>query len=446
MKKQVLAGIAIALTLASCKKDEPYVANNSNSSSTGEEVTNNASEQEKLIEELRTYAPTAETKTVDVKKIIEFTTEEGNVITFPSNAFVDESGNPITGNVDISVTEITDVSEMILSGMMTNSDQGPLSSQGEFNIEVTKDGEEVFLDEGKNITIENTTAEPDTAMIGWTWIPDGEEGSSTTDGEWTRNEFEENNPCKRYKALWRDLFTTEAGDPSLIWPKISEFKNFIFTELGKEIDISDDNILVNDYVYSPDITAGYTGYDYRFTNFTDQWLFNKWTEFNIVATKDKTDDGIFDATGYDTQIYLTSDSACAVYHPSTGYINLNPFAIQITFSELGYCNLDRLFGEYGIIDYCKLNANIPDYAEVKCLFLSENGAVSMHSHADTQFTAKRLPNGYETTFLVYFKEGDKIKFGTQKITIAEEMEFDTSNLITLNNVDELAEEIKKLVE
>lgn len=443
MKKQVLAGIAIALTLASCKKDEPYVANNSNSSSTGEEVTNNASAQEKLIEELRTYAPTAETKTADVKKIIEFTTEEGNVITFPSNAFVDASGNPITGNVDISVTEINDVSEMILSGMMTNSDQGPLSSQGEFNIEVTKDGEEVFLDEGKNITIENTSAEPDTAMIGWTWIPDGEEGSSTTDGEWTRNEFEENNPCKRYKALWRDLFTTEAGDPAVIWPKISEFKNFIFTELGKEIDISNEKILVNDNIYDWDSSVWLS---YEFTNFTDQWSLNKSSEFYIVATGDKADSGIFDATGYDTQIYLTKDSACAVFHPSTGYIDLNPFAIQITFSELGWCNLDRLFAEYGFIENCKLNANIPDYADVKCVFLSENGAVSMGSHADNEFTVKNLPDGYETTFLVYFKDGDKIKFGTQKITIAEEMEFDTSNLITLNNVDELADEIKKLVE
>ena len=423
MKKQVLAGIAIALTLASCKKDEPYVANNSNSSSTGEEVTNNASAQEKLIEELRTYAPTAETKTADVKKIIEFTTEEGNVITFPSNAFVDASGNPITGNVDISVTEINDVSEMILSGMMTNSDQGPLSSQGEFNIEVTKDGEEVFLDEGKNITIENTSAEPDTAMIGWTWIPDGEEGSSTTDGEWTRNEFEENNPCKRYKALWRDLFSTEAGDPAVIWPKISEFKNFIFTELGKEIDISNEKILVNDHIFDWDSSVYLS---YEFTNFTDQWSLNKSSEFYVVATGDKADSAIFDATGYDTQIYLTKDSACAVFHPSTGYIDLNPFAIQITFSELGWCNLDRLFAEYGFIENCKLNANIPDYADVKCVFLSENGAVSMGSHADNEFTVKNLPDGYETTFLVYFKEGDKIKFGTQKITIAEEMEFDTS--------------------
>ena len=49
-------------------------------------------------------------------------------------------------------------------------------------------------------------------------------------------------------------------------------------------------------------------------------------------------------------------------------------------------------------------------------------------------------------FLVYYKDGDSIKFGTQTITAAEEMTFNEENIKTLSNIDALVEEIEKLVD
>tara|TARA_B100000674_G_scaffold15293_1_gene11083 strand:- start:19 stop:171 length:153 start_codon:yes stop_codon:yes gene_type:complete len=49
-------------------------------------------------------------------------------------------------------------------------------------------------------------------------------------------------------------------------------------------------------------------------------------------------------------------------------------------------------------------------------------------------------------FLIYFKDGDSIKFGTQTITAAEEMTFNEENLKTLTDMDALVEEIEKIVD
>ena len=136
MKKIFLPALAITLLATACKKDN-LSENNINSTSSTEasnsgENTNSSSsstsdDNAELVSQLKSYAPVEQNQTKNSDEVITFTTEKGNEIIFPARAFVDGSGNPVTGNVDVSVTEITNVSEMILSGMMTNSDQGPLS-------------------------------------------------------------------------------------------------------------------------------------------------------------------------------------------------------------------------------------------------------------------------------------------------------------------------------
>jgi hypothetical protein len=140
MKKIFLPALAITLLATACKKDNLSENNINSTSSTeasnsGENTNSSTSDgNSELVNQLKSYAPVEQNKTKNSDEVITFATEKGNEIIFPARAFVDGSGNPVTGNVDISVTEITKVSEMILSGMMTNSDQGPLSSQGEFNV------------------------------------------------------------------------------------------------------------------------------------------------------------------------------------------------------------------------------------------------------------------------------------------------------------------------
>ena len=97
------------------------------------------------------------------------------------------------------------------------------------------------------------------------------------------------------------------------------------------------------------------------------------------------------------------------------------------------------------INSCKLKGNFPSHAQVKIVFKDLNGAVSCDFSEDG-FVAKRLPEGYDLMFLVYYKDGDAIKFGTQKITAAEEMTFNDENLKTLSDMDALVEEIEKIVD
>ena len=156
MKKQLFAGLTIALTLAGCKKPDPVYT-------TINEVS--------LQDQLKSYAPKPQSKTVKAEEVIRITTEAGNKVNFPANAFVDASGNPVTGNVEISVTEITKISDMILSGMTTDSDEGPLSSQGEFNVQVSQNGEELSLADDVTFTIENPNEPVDSSTFGWDWVP-----------------------------------------------------------------------------------------------------------------------------------------------------------------------------------------------------------------------------------------------------------------------------------
>ena len=117
----------------------------------------NHNDNTELLNELQTYAPAVQKQTKNSDKIITFTTEKGNELIFSAEAFVGGSGSPVTGNIDVSVTEITNISEIILSGMMTNSDQGPLSSQGAFNVEVSQNGKPLKLADGSTFTIEKKT-------------------------------------------------------------------------------------------------------------------------------------------------------------------------------------------------------------------------------------------------------------------------------------------------
>lgn len=449
MKKQLIAGMAIALTLASCKKDEPYVVNNSNGSNTGEVVATNASAHKKMVEELKNYAPSAETKTVNSNEMISLTTEQGNIITFPNNAFVNGTGNPIEGDVDISVTEITNISDMIFSGMMTNSDEGPLSSQGEFNIEVTKDGEKVFLDDETTFTIENPSAEKDEEMIGWSWIPSSEDSktSSTSSGEWIQNGIIENNLCSTYINLMDELFLMDPNTTAEGWSDISPFKDLVFTELAKNFDISGDSVRLDFSWWLSDVGNKRL----IFESSHDSWFYElNYGSVHLFGDKGNASEEDVDTTRwYGSHIIDLIPHECRFrYSSPEGFteVNLDPNAINVRFNELNWCNIDRLLSEYGRINNCRLISDIPDFAQVICIFKDFNGAIQCNLNSDKEFYANSLPVGYDVQFFVYYKDGDQIKCGSQVITPAEEMEFDPGNLKTLNNVEELAEEIKKITE
>lgn len=84
--------------------------------------------------------------------------ENGTIITFPANAFVDGSNNPVTGIVDVAIKEIFKPSEMILSNKPTNalsfSNQNTfLLSEGETEVKISQNGNTLQLANGINYQV-----------------------------------------------------------------------------------------------------------------------------------------------------------------------------------------------------------------------------------------------------------------------------------------------------
>ena len=416
---------------------------NTNSDSNSSNLGDNA----ELVKELQNYAPTAQNQTKNSDEIITFTTEKGNELIFPARAFVDGSGNLVNGNVDVSVTEITNVSEMILSGKMTNSNQGPLSSQGEFNVEVSQNGQPLELAEGSTFTIENKNAEVDEDMKGWVWKENQTVGEALDNngGEWIKNEFDENNPCERMQSLWAAFQSNSSYEHNFLWKDIKPIKDLVFTEINKIIPLNDEAFGVH-----------IDGSEDNYQRMLDCYNSNNFWEIHEKVDVGENPNFILgngtvanDSYNYVERGFGLEIDNCTLHYKSDNSswqsYSFDPNVINITFSQLSWCNIDRLLSEYGQINSCKLKGNFPDHAQVKIVFKDLNGALSCDFSEDG-FVAKRLPEGYDLMFLVYFKDGDAIKFGTQTITASQEMTFNEENLKTLSNINELVEEIEKIVD
>ncbi len=454
MRKIFLSVITLTVLSTACKKEDPVETNTNTNSNSSNPVDNI-----ELVNELKSYAPLAQIQTKNSDNVITFTTEKGNELIFPAKAFVDGSGNPVTGNIDVSVTEITNISEMILSGMMTNSDQGPLSSQGEFKVEVSQNDQPLKLAEGSTFTIENKNTDVDKDMKGWIWKENQTVGEAVENniGEWVRNEFDENNPCKRMQSLWAEFESNTSDEHSSLWKDIKPLKDLVFKEINKISPLNDELfrvIIYKDRFENPFVE---TEKNLSVYNSSDVWSF--YEEGDTLTWNNNWLSTVGNGPNYNSDSYIELESpvryevdmsSCMLLQRLNGPNSLqsysfDPNVINITFSQLSWCNIDKLLWEYGQINSCKLKGNFPDNAQVKIIFKDLNGAISC-DFSDDGFVASRLPESYDLMFLVYYKDGESIKFGTQTITAAEEMTFDDENIKTLNNIDALVDEIEKLVD
>lgn len=85
---------------------------------------------------------------------INLSTPKGHKIFLNPNSFVTLSGQPVTGNVDIEVKELTTAAEMILSDRPTVSNGRILESGGVFYIRASKSGEELKLAPGAFVKVD----------------------------------------------------------------------------------------------------------------------------------------------------------------------------------------------------------------------------------------------------------------------------------------------------
>jgi hypothetical protein len=72
----------------------------------------------------------------------------GTRYVFPANCFQDAAGNPVTGTVQVEVTEYLKKGDMVFSKMLPVSDGNDLISAGEINVNGTVGGAKVYIKPG----------------------------------------------------------------------------------------------------------------------------------------------------------------------------------------------------------------------------------------------------------------------------------------------------------
>lgn len=74
--------------------------------------------------------------TLDGSATVSATFAQGTKLTFAPGSVIDAAGNAYTGQVVLSVREITSKSDMLLSNVLTNSNEKPIVSGGMFNLDL----------------------------------------------------------------------------------------------------------------------------------------------------------------------------------------------------------------------------------------------------------------------------------------------------------------------
>lgn len=168
--KTTFFAILITLVIASCKKYSPTPINSGTTTYSSIQDFYNTNGVQKQI------------YTIDASIGGMFISPKGTKVTIPANAFVTESGGPISGIVTIEFKDIYSKSDMLLSDVPSMMYTGaPLKSAGEFFIKALSGTNPLILDSGKLITMEQPSMDGtiDTAMTAFAGIPDT---TSTTGG------------------------------------------------------------------------------------------------------------------------------------------------------------------------------------------------------------------------------------------------------------------------
>ena len=93
-------------------------------------------------------------KTFNAENGIEFTTVKGTKVKIPANAFENQNGTIVNGEVDFKIKEVFSTSDIIFSEIFPVSNGSPLNSGGEFFTEAIQGGLALDLAEGKDIEIQ----------------------------------------------------------------------------------------------------------------------------------------------------------------------------------------------------------------------------------------------------------------------------------------------------
>lgn len=148
----VLAGIAAASILFSCAKETPENTWPANTSSNGA-----------LDNFFAQHAPASQSFQVNAQSGGFLYGTGGTQILIYPNAFIDQNGNPVSGNVDIHLVEVLNKRAAIYAGASTTCNGRPIESDGEVWIDAWQGNQMLSVVPG-SVTLGIPTANPVSGM------------------------------------------------------------------------------------------------------------------------------------------------------------------------------------------------------------------------------------------------------------------------------------------
>jgi hypothetical protein len=146
---KTIALVAIAsVFLATCKKEEPEAPTNPANPTGGGNPTTYSS----LTDFFNHNGAQSQFFTLDASAGGTFTGAKGTLFTFQSNSFATQSGNPVSGTVNVELKEMLSKKDMLLSNRTTTSYSYPLISGGEYYLNVTQNNQQLKLASGVSYT------------------------------------------------------------------------------------------------------------------------------------------------------------------------------------------------------------------------------------------------------------------------------------------------------
>jgi hypothetical protein len=150
--KKALYVVLFFTAIVSCKKKEKVLYTIDPHADPASPVVPGAY-YKSLDEIYKSFIPPSKTLTFDAASGSTFYGNSGTQYSFPAGAFETEMGMPVSGNVQVEVTEYMTKSDMLFSGVFPSNSGDPLVSGGEVNIEATQNNQSLVLKKGKLVTI-----------------------------------------------------------------------------------------------------------------------------------------------------------------------------------------------------------------------------------------------------------------------------------------------------
>ena len=147
-------GILLATLFGSCDTEHDNAVTLSKSENTIDHIQSILSAGQPVIQNY----------TVNSNVYNTITGNKGTRITIPGNAFVDQNGNPVSGNISFELQEVFSAGDMIATGKMTSSGGQLLASGGEMYINATQGSSQLKLAPGKSLEFKVPTNSYDSQM------------------------------------------------------------------------------------------------------------------------------------------------------------------------------------------------------------------------------------------------------------------------------------------